>query len=222
MEIVSFPVHLLGCRFDWPASLPANAVRVWLNEDRRQTGVIAMPIVPLPEGKGVGLIPIWPDVGRDEQRLQAALRTFAAQDPALEGLIGTRAYPAEFAHFQIGYGRTPCFGCAGALLLGDAAHPVTPAGGQGANLSVADALVIAEAALERPQQLLDEYQRRRRAPTERSLSLSRTASRVTSLPRFVMNLGLALLPWAARRLGQRPQTFGRFLRTAAEAFREHP
>ncbi len=226
MEIVPFPVHLLGCRFDWPANLPANAVRVWLNQDRRQTGVLAMPIVPLPGGKGVGLIPIWPNVGRDEQRLQAALRTFAAQDPALEELIGTRAYPAEFAHFQIGYGRKPCFGCEGALLIGDAAHPVTPAGGQGANLSVADARVIAEAALdsslESPVQLLEEYYCRRRAPTERSLSLSRTASRITSLPRFVMNLGLALLPWAARRLGQRPQTFGRFLRTAAEAFREHP
>ena len=163
---------------------------------------------------------MWPEVGQDEQRLQAALRTFAAQDPALEELIGTRAYPVGFTRFQIGYGRTPCFGCAGALLIGDAAHPVTPAGGQGANLSVADALVIAESALERPQQLLDEYQRRRRAPTQRSLSFSRTATRVASQPRFVMNLGLRILPWAARRLGNRPERFGRLLRTAAEAFRE--
>jgi 2-polyprenyl-6-methoxyphenol hydroxylase-like FAD-dependent oxidoreductase len=220
MDIVPFPLHVLGCGFDWPASLPPNAVRVWLNKERRKTGLIGMPIAPLPEGKGVGLIPIWPEVGQDEQRLQAALRTFAAQDPALEELIGTRAYPAGFTRFQIGYGRKPCFGCAGALLMGDAAHPVTPAGGQGANLSVADALVIAEAALERPQQLLDEYQRRRRAPTERSLSLSRNATRIFSLPRFMMNIGLAILPWAARRLGNRPERLGRFLRTAAEAFRE--
>ena len=222
MAVVPFPVHLLGFAFDWPASLPANAVRIWFNKERRQTGVIAMPIVPLPEGKGVGLIPMWPEVGQDEQRLQAALRTFAAQDPALEELIGTRAYPAGFTRFQIGYGRTPCFGCAGALLMGDAAHPVTPAGGQGANLSVADARVIAETALERPQQLLDEYQRRRLAPTQRSLSFSRTATRVASLPRFMMNMGLAILPWASRRLGKRPERFGRLLRTAAEAFREQP
>jgi 2-polyprenyl-6-methoxyphenol hydroxylase-like FAD-dependent oxidoreductase len=222
MEVVPFPLQLLGFAFDWPAGLPSNAVRVWINQERRATGVFGMPIAPLPEGRGVGLIPMWPEVGQDEPRLQAALRTFAAQDPALEELIGTRAYPAEFTRFQIGYGRTPCFGCAGALLLGDAAHPVTPAGGQGANLSVADALVIAEAALERPAQLLAEYERRRRTPTERSLSLSRTATRVFSLPRFVLNMGLGILPWAARRLGNRPESFGRFLRTAAEAFREQP
>jgi 2-polyprenyl-6-methoxyphenol hydroxylase-like FAD-dependent oxidoreductase len=220
MDIVPFALHLAGFAFDWPASLPANAVRVWLNKERRQTGVLGMPIAALPEGKGVGLIPMWPEVGQDEQRLQAALRSFASQDPALEELIGARAYPAGFARFQIGYGRTPCFGCAGALLMGDAAHPVTPAGGQGANLSVADALVIVDAALERPQQLLDEYQGRRRAPTERSLSLSRTATRVASMPRFLTNIGLAILPCVARRLGNRPETLGRFLRFAAEAFRE--
>ncbi|HET6324795.1 MAG TPA: NAD(P)/FAD-dependent oxidoreductase [Planctomycetaceae bacterium] len=220
MDVVPFPVHVLGFAFDWPTALPANAVRIWLNKERRQTGVVGMPIAPLPQGKGVGLIPTWPEVGQDEPRLRAALRSFAAQDPALDGLIGTRAYPADFSRFQIGYGRTPCFGCAGALLMGDAAHPVTPAGGQGANLSVADARVIAEAALERPQQLLDEYQRRRRAPTERSLALSGRAYRLASLPRFVLNLGQAFMPWAVRRLGNRPERFGRLLRTAAEAFRE--
>jgi 2-polyprenyl-6-methoxyphenol hydroxylase-like FAD-dependent oxidoreductase len=104
--------------------------------------------------------------------------------------------------------------------MGDAAHPVTPAGGQGANSSVADALVIAEAALERPDQLLAEYQRRRRAPVQRSLSLSRGAARLFALPRPVIDLGLLLLPWAVRRANRRPEGFGRVLRTAAEAFRE--
>ena len=72
-------------------------------------------------------------------------------------MIGGRTYPAGFTRFRIGWSRTPRFGVAGALLMGDAAHPVTPAGGQGANLSVADALVIAEAAVDRPGQLLAEY-----------------------------------------------------------------
>jgi 2-polyprenyl-6-methoxyphenol hydroxylase-like FAD-dependent oxidoreductase len=222
MNLVSLPVQLLGFAFDWPARLPVNAVRAWLNKDRNQTGVLGMPVAPLPEGKGVGLIPMWPEVGEDETRLQAALRVFAAQDPDLDELLGTRADPATFTRFRLGFGRTPCFGCAGALLMGDAAHPVTPAGGQGANLSVADALVIAEAALERPKQLLDEYERRRRAPTQRSMSLSRSANRVLSLPRFVLHMGLAMLPWAARRLNNRPARFGRLLRMAAEAFREQP
>jgi hypothetical protein len=87
-------------------------------------------------------------------------------------------------------------------------------------LSVADALVIAEAAVERPEQLLAEYAQRRRAPTQRSLSFSRSAAQVLSLPRPVLSLGLAMLPWAARWLNNKPERFGRFLRIAAEAFRE--
>jgi 2-polyprenyl-6-methoxyphenol hydroxylase-like FAD-dependent oxidoreductase len=222
VNVVRFPMELLGLGFDWPASLPANAARIWLNKDRLQTGVLGMPAAPVPEGKGVALIPVWPEVCQHEKRLQEALSAFAAQDPALEELLGQRAYPGGFTRFRIGWGRSPRFGRAGALLMGDAAHPVTPAGGQGANLSVADALVIAEAALNRPEQLLAEYERRRRMPTQRSLAFSRGAAQVFSLPRLVLNLGLTMLPWAARWLNNRPERFGRFLRIAAGAFREQP
>jgi 2-polyprenyl-6-methoxyphenol hydroxylase-like FAD-dependent oxidoreductase len=222
MAIVRFPLELLGFGFDWPVSLPANTVRIWLNEDRVRTGVLGMPVAPLPEGRGAALIPVWPEVFRNEGRLQTALRTFAAQDPTLSDLLGARPYPGGYTRFRAAWGRTPRFGVAGALLMGDAAHPVTPAGGQGANLSVADALVIAEAALERPHDLLTEYERRRRAATRRSLSLSRGATLIFSLPRPVLNLGLTALPWAARWLNNRPERFGRALRTAAEAFRERP
>ncbi len=222
MSVVRFPLELLGFGFDWPASLPANMARLWLNKDRLQTGVLGMPAAPMPERKGAALIPIWPEVCQHERRLQEALRAFAAQDPVLEEIIGRRTYPEGFTRFRIGWGRSPRFGSAGALLMGDAAHPVTPAGGQGANLSVADALVIAEAALERPKQLLAEYKRRRSAPTQRSLSFSRGAAQLFSLPRLVLNLGLVTAPWAARWLNKRPELFGRVLRTSAEAFRERP
>jgi 2-polyprenyl-6-methoxyphenol hydroxylase-like FAD-dependent oxidoreductase len=222
MNVVQFPLELLGFGFDWPASLPANTARVWLNQDRVQTGVLGMPAAPLPEGRGAALLPVWPELLRHERRLQRALRAFAAQEPTLEELLGPRTYPGDFTRFRIAWGRTPRFGIPGALLLGDAAHPVTPAGGQGANLSVADALVIAQAALERPQQLLADYQRRRREATRRSLSLSRGATLVFSLPRPVLDLGLTLVPWAARWLNNRPERFGRLLRTASQAFRERP
>jgi 2-polyprenyl-6-methoxyphenol hydroxylase-like FAD-dependent oxidoreductase len=223
MHITSLPVEVFGFSFDWPARLPANTAHIWLNQDRLRTGVFGMPTAPVPEGKGVALIPIlWPEVCERESRVRRALRAFAGQHPVLEELLAQRTYPGGFTHFPIGWGRSPCFGTAGALLMGDAAHPVTPAGGQGANLSVADALVIAEVALERPAQLLSEYQRRRHAPTQRSLSLSRVAMRAFSLPRFALNLGMAMVPWAVRWLNKRPERFGRFLRFAAEAFREKP
>jgi 2-polyprenyl-6-methoxyphenol hydroxylase-like FAD-dependent oxidoreductase len=53
--------------------------------------------------------------------------------------------------------------------MGDAAHPVSPAGGQGANMSIADARALAEIAVRNPSQLLEEYEYRRRKDNERSL-----------------------------------------------------
>jgi 2-polyprenyl-6-methoxyphenol hydroxylase-like FAD-dependent oxidoreductase len=222
MTIVPFPLDLLGLRFDWPACLPANTVHLWLNEDRVRSGLLGMPTMPLPEGKGVALFPVWPETSRNERRLQSALDAFFARNPLLGEVVGERVCADRVTHFRLGWGRKPCFGTSGALLMGDAAHPVTPAGGQGANASVADALVLAEAALERPAQLLDEYARRRRQAVQRSLSFSREASRIFSLPRPVLNLGLMVFPWAVRWLNNRPERFGRFLRAAAEAFQDRP
>lgn len=222
MTIVRLPLDVLGLRFDWPAILPANTAHIWLNEDRVSSGVLVMGILPLPEGKAVALLPVWLDVFHDERRLRAALRTFCAKNPVLGEIVGQRMYPEGMMRFRVGWGRKPCFGIAGALLIGDAAHPVTPAGGQGANSAVADALVLAEAALERPSQLLDEYVRRRHAAVERSLSFSRGATRVLSLPRLVLNLGLTAAPWGIRWLNRRPERFGQVLRLAAEAFQEKP
>jgi 2-polyprenyl-6-methoxyphenol hydroxylase-like FAD-dependent oxidoreductase len=222
MRIARLPVDFLGFRFEWPANLPASTIHIWLNEDRVRSGILGMPAFPLPEGKGVSLLPVWTEMLRNERYLQSSLRSFFAQDARLSEVVGERTYPAGMTHFHLGWGRKPCFGTAGALLLGDAAHPVTPAGGQGANASVADALVIAELVLERSSQLLEEYARRRRAAVQRSLSLSRGANRIFSLPRPVRNLGLMGLPWAARWLNNRPERFGRLLRTAAEAFQDQP
>lgn len=83
---------------------------------------------------------------------------------------------------------------------------------------MADALVIAEAARERPDQLLAEYRRRRRCRC--SGPCRYCGVRPGFLPRPVLNIGLLLLPWLARWANRRPERFGRALRNAAEAFRE--
>jgi 2-polyprenyl-6-methoxyphenol hydroxylase-like FAD-dependent oxidoreductase len=220
MTIRPLPLEMLAFAFDWPASVPADTVRIWINEDRLRSGVLGMPTAPLPQGRGVALLPVWPEAFTNERRLQESLRRFVAQDPLLADVVGERTYPAGMQRIRLGWGRTPRFGVPGAGLMGDAAHPVTPAGGQGANAAVADALVLAEVALERPAQLLREYEQRRAPATQRSLELSRGAARIFSFPRPLFHLGLTLLPWAARWLNNHPQTFGRFLRIAAEAFQE--
>jgi 2-polyprenyl-6-methoxyphenol hydroxylase-like FAD-dependent oxidoreductase len=220
MTVVPLPIEMLGFTFDWPASLPAGSLCAWINTDRLPGGLFALGAIPLPEGKGVVIIAVWREAFQDERRLRQALRAVGGQQPQLAELLAGREYAGQFTRFRIGWGRTPRFGVAGALLMGDAAHPVTPAGGQGANASVADALAIAEAACERPGELLAEYERRRAAATQRSLSLSRTLSTILALPRPLLALGLAASPWVARWVSNRPERFRRALRTAAEAFRE--
>jgi 2-polyprenyl-6-methoxyphenol hydroxylase-like FAD-dependent oxidoreductase len=222
MSLVRFPLELLGFAFDWPASLPSPVVRLFVNEQRLRSEILGLAAFPLPEGRGAGLLPVWPEALQNDQRLRKALAELSTQHPLLAELIGKRPWPEGFSRFRLVWSRSPSFGVPGVLLMGDAAHAVTPAGGQGANLSVADALIIAEEALARPDTLLAEYRRRRRAAALRSLSISRAAARVFSLPRWVMTLGLFILPWAARWSGGRPPGFGRLLRFASSAFTENP
>jgi 2-polyprenyl-6-methoxyphenol hydroxylase-like FAD-dependent oxidoreductase len=129
MPLVQFPLQLLGFGFDWPASLAPNAARVWLNKQRLQTEVLGAAALPLPEGRGAALIPVWPEVLQSARRFNAALRAFADREPTLAEVIGPRTYPGALTRYHIAWGRAPRFGVAGALLMGDAAHPVTPAGG---------------------------------------------------------------------------------------------
>jgi hypothetical protein len=62
MRIIRYPLALVGFGFAWPGSLPVNTPRLWLNKDRLQSGILGMVAGPLPEGKGAGLIPMWPEV----------------------------------------------------------------------------------------------------------------------------------------------------------------
>lgn len=72
------------------------------------------------------------------------------------------------------------------LLMGDAAHVHSPAGGQGMNTGLVDAIVLGE-ALRRvvrdgePEALLDAYSNRRRPAAERVLALASRLTRVATV-----------------------------------------
>src|SRR5206468_3185926 len=105
-----------------------------------------------------------------------------------------------------------------AVVMGDAAHPVSPAGGQGANMSIADARALAELALAGERDLLAAYERRRRAANGRSLRFTRAAAFVIGLPPWLLfsRLSASLVTLARRR----EALIAWFLRTAATAFLE--
>ncbi len=129
---------------------------------------------------------------------------------------GKRVFPRDFVRVQLKFGNCPTFVHPGAALIGDAAHPVTPAGGQGANLAIADARCLADAILRGTDPLLTDYDRIRRRAANRSLRLSRGAAWAFSLPENV--LAYAPLAPLVRLVNRWPSLLRIGLKTPATAF----
>ncbi|MBZ4548685.1 FAD-dependent monooxygenase [Mycobacterium timonense] len=101
-------------------------------------------------------------------------------------------------------------GSGSALLAGDAAHVHSPAGGQGMNLGITDAISLAAALAQiargGPDTVLDAYGDAQRQRAERVLRLTGRLTRVATLPRPLRplrNAGMRLaagIPGVQRRL----------------------
>ena len=189
MDVRFAPMEALSFGLDWPLSLPAGTAHIWINPRRTRSGLPLLGVIWRPSGLAAGLIPVRPRVFEREGAVQEALDQFAAADSEVAAFLAPRRFPADLAHLRLAWGHAASYGIAGAVLIGDAAHVVTPAGGQGANAAIADARALAEIALSDESQLLAAYERRRRPANERSMAPSRIFSRVLSLPDIV------LFPW---------------------------
>lgn len=136
----------------------------------------ARAFIPWPGGEGILLIPL------------------PADRPTPEG--------QDYKRIARPFGHAASYVADGAALIGDAVHPMTPAGGQGANASIWDALAladVADAALRAgdvTRERLLPYERLRRPRNERSVAISRLARRAFRTGRF---LPLSLVAPAAMR-----------------------
>lgn len=143
--------------------------------------------------------------------------------PLCTDLARTYKFPDGFTHLQRPFGHAPRYVADGAALMGDAAHPVSPAGGQGANMSVADAVILAEVAHDAlvrgdcSAARLQLYERNRRPANTRSLQLSVRTTAVLRLLRTLPWLAPILprlLAWAERG----SETKDRLIRTVSQSF----
>src|SRR5688572_14907312 len=131
-------------------------------------------------------------------------------------------FPRDFTRVARPFGHAESYVANGAALIGDAAHPMTPAGGQGANASIWDALALAEVAdaalraKDVSRERLLPYERLRRPFNEKSVSISRAARRAFRVAGF---LPLSLvLPLAARTIGAFGWPKRKVIRTFATTF----
>jgi 2-polyprenyl-6-methoxyphenol hydroxylase-like FAD-dependent oxidoreductase len=99
-------------------------------------------------------------------------------------------FPRDFRRVVRPFGHAGSYVANGAVLIGDAAHPMTPAGGQGANASIWDALALADVAdaalrtVDVSRERLLPYERMRRPVNDESVSFSRVARRIFRVGRF--------------------------------------
>jgi 6-methylpretetramide 4-monooxygenase len=156
----------------------------------------AKAFIPWPDGEGILLIPL------------------PADRPTPQG--------QDYKRIARPFGHAPSYVADGAALIGDAIHPMTPAGGQGANASIWDALAlanVADAALRAgdvSRERLLEYERLRRPSNERSVAISRLARRAFRTGRY---LPLSLVvPAAMRTIHALGWPKGRLIRALAAAF----
>lgn len=143
-----FPVDFITAEIAWPDQLHADQVRLWLNPAAFRSGIPAIGCFPWPLGRGVVLVPLPHDraVALLEGTADAFWAELARLTPLADRLSKQLTFPNDFHRVRRPYGHAPRYVTDGAAILGDAAHPVSPAGGQGANASIWDALALAEVA----------------------------------------------------------------------------
>jgi monooxygenase len=149
-KLSTFPLDFMTAAVAWPGELPQDQVRAWINPKALRAGIPVIGCLPWPGSRGVLLLPL-------PHERAVALRQGGAEEfwdeltkltPLAATLSARLKFPDDFRCVQRPYGHAPRYVVDGAAIIGDAAHPVSPAGGQGANASIWDALALAEVAHE--------------------------------------------------------------------------
>ncbi|HYG78153.1 MAG TPA: FAD-dependent monooxygenase [Planctomycetota bacterium] len=217
IRVRQFPFDFLCFGFDWPQTFEPAVVRGCINVAELRSGIAALACMPLPAAKGAGLIPVRPRIFEDTSSAQAAFARLLDNNPQFACVVAGRRFPDDFARVRRHWGHAETYSAPGAVLIGDAAHPVSPAGGQGANMAIADAVVLAEALLSGAPGALQAYERRRREANARSLSITRQTALLLSLPEWA---GASLLPLGIRYGLSRADVIERGLRFISSAFED--
>ncbi len=166
----SFPLDFLCFPVLWPARFPPDEARLWAAPGL--PGIAGAMVMPQsPGGRGAGMILVDPAI-------RAAVGEETLWQACLERLpdFGDFVARAEEVPTAVvrDWGHAGAYGGRGAFLLGDAIHPTSPAGGQGANMAVADAVALGGRVPQGGEfaQLLATYESQRRTANAKSVGIT--------------------------------------------------
>ena len=193
ISLSMFPIDFITATISWPDQLPPAKVHIRLNPAAFREGMPGVGLFPWPGRDGVMMIPL--KHARAEKLYAASEDSFwkSVQQltPLAPILREQLQFPRDFKRVRRPFGHAAHYVGDGAAILGDAAHPMSPAGGQGANAAVWDALALAEvadAALRAGNVSLEklfEYERIRHPSNERSVAISMNAAAVVRVSRYL-------------------------------------
>jgi 2-polyprenyl-6-methoxyphenol hydroxylase-like FAD-dependent oxidoreductase len=225
IRLEELPVEFFAAAGPMVPGLPIAIGHVWIRPTAVARGLLAGLFLPLPAQRTAMVFIATHAAAEQLSAHPAAFARASTQlSPRCVGLSRDYPFPQAFARLRRPFGHAPTYVADGVALLGDAAHPVTPVGGQGANMSVADAAVLASVAHEALRRgdvsaaVLRPYQQQRWPANQRSLGFSAQGRRGLEFLQTVPGAGL-LVPWLLRRLDAREDVKQRVASALAGAFR---
>jgi 2-polyprenyl-6-methoxyphenol hydroxylase-like FAD-dependent oxidoreductase len=215
LDARTFGIDFYCAGIEWPRAFAPAVARIWINSRSPESGIVGLGTMPFVGGRGAALVLGNAKVLARATDIGGAWERFVVEEPGMREVVGARKFPGDFTKVTRVWGHAERYGAAGAFLIGDAAHPVSPAGGQGANMAIADARVLAELVLRGGGDVLREYEKRRRRANARSVGITRGAALAIGVPR---ELFTSLLLFGAPRLARAPRIVQRILRFASRSF----
>jgi 2-polyprenyl-6-methoxyphenol hydroxylase-like FAD-dependent oxidoreductase len=222
-----FPIDFVTVMISrWP--LPPHRARAWIRPKGFGDGLPVAVLIPWPENEGVLLAPLPADRAKRlfEQPPEVFWSALERVTPTAGALHEQLEFPRDFRRVARPFGHAGSYVADGAALIGDAVHPMTPAGGQGANASIWDALAlagVADAALRADdvsRERLLPYERLRRPINDESVSFSRLARRAFRIGRFLPPA--VVVPLIARTMNALRWPKRKMLRSFGTTFVQHP
>ena len=210
-----FPVDFFVRGIPKPQAMLDDVVKLWMVSRTERSGLLAFGMMPVPGAEAACLAAVCSSAADDTAAIKRAFEELFPNPQDAPVPLDTLDFPNGFKRIRREWGHAESYGAPGAVLLGDALHPVSPAGGQGANMAVADAAVLARLILTDQPNLVVAYENERRRPNERGMRPSRLGTRLFSFTKIPV-LG-ALPGLIIPELIARPSLFTALLRFFARA-----